>query len=182
MGNYRQFTNQRIVLNIILVWSCSWLIYSDDSLEFSRSHDRVSGILVRASDSLPYLIQSFLWLGPPAQLYAIWGVTGWCRRGAPYWVVYVYVCMLVHYWILSREEVTYKGLNTLVKQRCTEPKPPPPNLLAMLAKWSWRRIPWRDVLVNMGSVLYSVRSEETQNVLALVFRGLEISNVVWQQD
>ena len=113
---------------------------------------------------------------------AIWGVTGWCRRGAPYWVVYVYVCMLVHYWILSREEVTYKGVNTLVKQRCTEPKPPPPNLLAMLAKWSWRRIPWRDVLVNMGSVLYSVRSEETQNVLALVFRGLEISNVVWQQD
>ena len=90
---YRKFY-ARIILNIILVWSCSWLIYCNDSLEFSRRHDRVSGILVRASDSLQYLIQSFAWLGPPAQLYevSLAGVAeGLLIRSYWYMLVYWYI-------------------------------------------------------------------------------------------
>ena len=67
-----------------------------ESPEFSRRHDRVSGILARASDLLLYcmMIQSFAWLGPPVQpceVYLAGVVEGLLIRSYRYMFVYLYI-------------------------------------------------------------------------------------------
>ena len=57
------------------------------------------------------------------------------------------------------------------------------STVTMLAKWGPGQIPWWNILINMGSVLYSgqMQSEWTQKAPAWVLRGLEFLTV-GQQD